>query len=80
MFLAIAIVLVCIPKEDLKTNQENQKSDCSNEDFKLNWTACISIGNETICGKALKILPEPSSDKVLTSQQCLKLCELSNLK
>ena len=77
MFLAIAIVLCVIPKNQ-NPNQEIQ-TDGSDEDFNpMNWSACISTDNETICGKTLKILPEPSSNKVFTSQQCLKLCEIKN--
>ena len=75
MFLAIAIVLCVIPKNQ-NPNQEIQ-SDGSDEDYNpINLSACISTDNETICGKTLKILPEPSSNKVFTSQQCLKLCEI----
>ena len=78
MFLAIAIVLCVIPKNQ-NPNQEIQ-SDGSDEDFNpMNWSACISTDNETIYGKTLKILPEPSSNKVFTPQQCLKkLCEIKN--
>ena len=75
MFLAIAIVLCVIPKNQ-NPNQEIQ-SDGNDEDYNpINLSACISTDNETICGKTLKILPEPSSDKVFTPQQCLKLCEI----
>ena len=75
MFLAIAIVLCVIPKNQ-NPNQEIQ-SDGNDEDYNpINLSACISTDNETICGKTLKILPEPSSNKVFTSQQCLKLCEI----
>ena len=71
MFLAIAIVLCVIPKNQ-NPNQEIQ-SDGNDEDYNpMNLSACISTDNETICGKTLKILPEPSSNKVFTSQQCLK--------